>query len=289
MAKYVIEDTTLTGIADAIRSKEGTTAGIPVPDMSQRILEIQTGIDTSGATAEEADVIDGKIYYANGEEKTGTMPVITGIETELAAGGSFDISLGYHDGTGKVTAKDLASQTVGDATENSIVTGKSAWVNGELVNGQIPIGTTFTSATEIELAAGESLAIPVAYYSKGGTVVAKDLASQTEATAVKESILYGETAWVNGVKITGLMAKKGAATFTPGTEDQTIATGWYIAGIQTIKGDANLVASNIKSGVSIFGVDGSLVEQEDLSSEISTQQSLISQIETALANKAAAS
>lgn len=35
-----------------------------------------------------------------------------------------------------------------------------------------------------------------------------------------------------------------------------IAASQYLSGAQTIKGDANLVAGNIKSGVSIFGVTG---------------------------------
>lgn len=47
-----------------------------------------------------------------------------------------------------------------------------------------------------------------------------------------------------------------AQTITPGTSNKTIASGRYLTGTQTIKGDANLVASNIKSGVSIFGVAG---------------------------------
>lgn len=49
---------------------------------------------------------------------------------------------------------------------------------------------------------------------------------------------------------------KSAATIIPSTTDQTIAAGQYLTGIQTIKGDANLVAANIASGVSIFGVAG---------------------------------
>ena len=53
------------------------------------------------------------------------------------------------------------------------------------------------------------------------------------------------------------LTTKGAATITPGTSDQTIASGQYLTGAQTFKGDANLVAGNIKSGVSIFGVAGS--------------------------------
>lgn len=52
------------------------------------------------------------------------------------------------------------------------------------------------------------------------------------------------------------VTKKSAATYTPGTSDQNIASGQYLNGAQTIKGDANLVAGNIKSGVSIFGVTG---------------------------------
>ena len=52
------------------------------------------------------------------------------------------------------------------------------------------------------------------------------------------------------------VTKKSAATYTPKTSDQSIASGQYLSGTQTIKGDANLVAGNIKSGVSIFGVTG---------------------------------
>ena len=50
--------------------------------------------------------------------------------------------------------------------------------------------------------------------------------------------------------------QKGATTYTPNTSDQTIASGTYLTGVQTIKGDANLIASNIKSGTTIFNVTG---------------------------------
>lgn len=64
------------------------------------------------------------------------------------------------------------------------------------------------------------------------------------------------------------LATKSAATITPGTSNQTIAAGTYLTGAQTIKGDANLVAGNIKSGVSIFGVSGSY--KDSIPIEIST-------------------
>lgn len=56
------------------------------------------------------------------------------------------------------------------------------------------------------------------------------------------------------------LTTKGATTWTPKTTNQTIASGTYLTGTQTIKGDSNLIASNIKSGVSIFGVNGTLEE-----------------------------
>ena len=65
--------------------------------------------------------------------------------------------------------------------------------------------------------------------------------------------------FVNGSRIDGTMASKSAATYTPGTTDQTISSGQYLSGAQTIKGDADLVAGNIKSGVEIFGVTGSYI------------------------------
>lgn len=52
------------------------------------------------------------------------------------------------------------------------------------------------------------------------------------------------------------LTTKAAATIIPGAANQTIAAGTYLTGAQTIKGDANLLAANIKSGVSIFGVAG---------------------------------
>ena len=52
------------------------------------------------------------------------------------------------------------------------------------------------------------------------------------------------------------MTTKAATTYTPSTSNQTIAAGTYLTGKQTIKGDANLKAANIKSGVSIFGISG---------------------------------
>lgn len=61
---------------------------------------------------------------------------------------------------------------------------------------------------------------------------------------------------LSGVTVNAITPTKSAQTYTPGTSDQTISSGRWLTGAQKIKGDANLVAGNIKKGVSIFGVTG---------------------------------
>ena len=77
-----------------------------------------------------------------------------------------------------------------------------------------------------------------------------------DANAAAAQILSGYSAYVKGAKVNGSMPSLGAQTITPGTAAKTIAAGRYLSGLQTIAGDANLVAANIKKGVSIFGVAG---------------------------------
>ena len=96
--------------------------------------------------------------------------------------------------------------------------------------------------------------IPLA--SGSGNAVFTDTSDATLASGA--SMLSGVTAYANDTLYTGSIASKAAASITPTTSDQTIAAGQYLAGAQTIKGDANLTAANIANGVSIFGVTGTL-------------------------------
>lgn len=66
-----------------------------------------------------------------------------------------------------------------------------------------------------------------------------------------------------------------AQEWTPTIRDQTLPAGTYCTGKQTFKGDANLIATNIKKGVSIFGVSGELelgleIDSFTVSNSIST-------------------
>lgn len=90
----------------------------------------------------------------------------------------------------------------------------------------------------------------------GGTAEFVDTSDATLTSGA--SMLNGKTAYANGTKYTGSISSKSAQTYTPTTSDQTIASGQYLSGAQTIKGDANLTAGNIANGITIFGVTGTL-------------------------------
>ena len=97
--------------------------------------------------------------------------------------------------------------------------------------------------------------------ASGASLQSKTVSPSESAQTVKADNGYDglSQVTVNAVSKTYVgsgVTKKSAATYTPGTSDQSIASGQYLSGTQTIKGDANLVAGNIKSGVSIFGVTG---------------------------------
>ena len=86
---------------------------------------------------------------SDGEVHTGTMPNKGAITANLNCGGSYTIPAGYHNGSGKVTANSLASQTGANATAGDILKDKTAWVNGSKLTGTIDNKGSITPGNSI--------------------------------------------------------------------------------------------------------------------------------------------
>ena len=88
-------------------------------------------------TAEDKDVLETKTYIGkNGTKSTGTMESRGKVEKALNAEESYTIEPGYYSG-GKITANSLRDQTDGDAVAGDILQGKTAYVDGSKVIGNM--------------------------------------------------------------------------------------------------------------------------------------------------------
>lgn len=136
--------------------------------MGNAILVRRSGIDVSEGTAVPNQVLDGSSFYAgeNSDIQMGTMPNRGAVNQALNAGGVYTIPEGYHNGSGKVTAANLASQTPANATAQQILSGQTAYVNGNKITGTMPN----RGASNISLPINGDVVIPEGYHNGQGRV-----------------------------------------------------------------------------------------------------------------------
>ena len=124
--------------------------GVNVPDntilndYSNLIDSIKTGTTSADVTATRANILVGTTTITSDSSDViveGTMPNNEAVSQSLNAGGSYTIPAGYHNGSGKITANSLASQTSADATASQILSGYTAWVNGEKITGNVSVSS----------------------------------------------------------------------------------------------------------------------------------------------------
>lgn len=214
----------MTAIADEIRTLSGTTSAMGLDAMASNVGDANDTIsDQTGLLNQVKAALEGKAGGSGVE-----LPTLTNeaIASQLLVG----------------------EQLIG--SDGKVVTGTMPYSEVSIIGDyEYHITQGYTTARLLQPPHG-MLYAPTIEVSASGVITATN------------NIDYG---LITGGDIADKSATKqlttqGAQTITPSTSDKTIASGRYLTGTQTIKGDANLVAENIKSGVSIFGVTGTLEE-----------------------------
>ena len=145
----------------------------------------------------------------------------------------------------------------------------NTYVNKVVYGGDTLIDLTADTIT------ADKLAKDVTAHDKSGAPITGTStfdADTSDATATAAEILATKTAYVNGNKVTGSMPNRGKVTGTISTKAQqyTIAQGYHDGsgkvGISSTE-QAKIIATNIRQGVTILGVEGSMSGTEDMDIE----------------------
>lgn len=157
------------------------------------------------------------------------------------------VALGVPASTSETWAQLIAKMSTvikasGNATAADLLIGKTA------SNANGPFAGTMPDRGAATITPSGTAAVSILDGAYKGAKVA-----QVSVPAAK--VLNDTT--IAGVK--GSMANQGAVTITPGAANKAIPVGYHNGG-GVVAGDADLISGNIRSGIDIFGVTGTLVE-----------------------------
>lgn len=208
------------------------TATVPVADHVAEIFvygEVGLNVSSDGEVYGTLNSIETYPYYT----ADGWVNTDYGVVVEVGAGANYQLPT-------------QAATTITPTTSAQTAVAAGKWTTGAVTVAAMPNG----SATPAASISGTSATVST------GTNTLTLSKTVSNTPQVSAGYVSSGTAGNSSVSLTANVTTKAAATITPGTTNQTIASGTYLTGTQTISGDANLVAGNIKSGTSIFGVTG---------------------------------
>jgi hypothetical protein len=253
---------------DATKVKSGTA-----------YLGVTGSLLPNGGTATAAAVFSGATAHV-----TSDWTLDIGTLTRACAISTFDATAnlvpGAYDGAGNGSNRWCITDS-GDAVAGEILAGKTVWVDGIAIAGTMAIrtlsastgtvlagyyGATTLPTVDTDLTTG-NIRSGVTIFGIAGS---SNVVDTTTGDAVAGEILSGKTAWIDGLEITGTVTDRegdnastaraaaggliyltAPAGFYDG-DDRVSATDAQVAAL-----DADIIAGNIKSGISIFGVSGS--------------------------------
>jgi len=140
------------------------------------------------------------------------------------------------------------------------------YVNKVIVNGITKIDLTGDTVTADTLIKGAT-----AHDKSGAPITGTNEwdSNTTDATATAAEILATKTAYVNKAKVTGTMPNRGAVSgvISTKTGTYTIQNGYHdgsgTVGIDATE-QAKIIADNIREGITILGVEGTMTGTEDV-------------------------
>lgn len=135
-------------------------------------------------------------------------------------------------------------------------------------------GQTLIDLTADTVAADKLLSGYTAHAADGETITGSCTydSDTSDDTATAAEVLNNKTAHVKGALVTGTMPNRGAVsgTISAKAEEYTVPNGYHDGsgkvGISATE-QAKIIANNIRQGVTILGVEGSMSGSEDVSAQ----------------------
>ena len=271
-----------------ITASSAQTAGYVAAKTTTATKQLTTQSAKTITPSSSAQVAVSAGKYTTGDITVSAVPTET---KTITANGTYSPSNGKYFSSVEVTVSSdavaLQEKTITPTESTQVVDPDNGYggFSSVTVNGipstYVGSGVATKGATTIIPSASQQTAV-----SSGTTVTGNIKVAAMPTGVLSTPAINTNTGVVTaGVSTAGYLGTgatktlqlntKSAATIIPSTTDQIIAAGQYLTGIQTIKGDANLVAANIVSGVSIFGIAGTH-SSIDTSDATATEADIIS-------------